>query len=109
MIFACRSTPPRIGAVLLDEDGCLTYTDHEPEQRILQQFFTRKDNQIASLEMLAIAYGWQPDAAICPLRCCISTGLSTFKETLRGRRVIVHSGNTIAENGVRKGDLIMAV
>ena len=102
-------TPPRIGAVLLDEDGCLTYTDHEPEQRILQQFFTRKDNQIASLEMLAIAYGWQPDAAICPLRCCISTGLSTFKETLRGRRVIVHSDNTIAENGVRKGELIIAV
>ena len=53
--------------MLLDEDGCLTYTDHEPEQRILQQFFTRKDNQIASLEMLAIAYGWQPDAAICQL------------------------------------------
>ena len=52
-----RSTPPRVGAVLLDEDGCLTYTDHAPSEQLLKQFFPRRDNQIASLEMLAIAYG----------------------------------------------------
>ena len=43
--------------MLLDEDGCLTYTDHEPSKQLLKQFFPRRDNQIASLEMLAIAYG----------------------------------------------------
>ena len=31
------------------------------------------------------------------------SGLSTFKGKLRGRRVVVHSDNTIAEHGMRKG------
>ena len=30
-------------------------------------------------------------------------GLSAFKEKLRGRNVVVHTDNTIAENGVKKG------
>ena len=56
----CRSTPPRIGAVLVDEDGLITYTDVAPPPEILKQFRDRRDNQIASLEMLAIAYGRDP-------------------------------------------------
>ena len=49
--------PPRIGAVLVDEDGLITYTDVAPPAEILEQFKDRRDNQIASLEMMAIAYG----------------------------------------------------
>ena len=59
----CRSTPPRIGAVLVDEDGLITYTDVAPPPEILKQFQDRRDNQIASLEMLAIAYGRDPSPA----------------------------------------------
>jgi hypothetical protein len=46
----------------------------------------RGDNQIASLELLSIALG-----------------ISTFEQKLRGRNVVVHSDNTTAEYGVRKG------
>jgi hypothetical protein len=49
-------------------------------------FANRGDNQIASLEILAIALG-----------------ISTFKQKLSGRRVVIHSDNTTAEHGVRKG------
>ena len=38
-------------------DGKLSYTDCAPPAEILEQFHIRNDNQIASLEMLAIAYG----------------------------------------------------
>ena len=48
--------------------------------------FGRGDNQIASLELLSIALG-----------------ISTFEQKLRGRNVVVHSDNTTAEYGVRKG------
>ena len=59
----CRSTPPRVAAVLAkdhDEEGLgrgLWYTDCAPDEGVLSQFRIRGDNQIASLEMLAIAYG----------------------------------------------------
>ena len=57
-VLVCfRSTPPRVGAVLLAADGKMSYTDCAPPASILEQFHTRNDNQIASLEMLAIAYG----------------------------------------------------
>ena len=88
-------------------DGKMSYTDCAPPAEVLEQFHTRNDNQIASLEMLAIAYGesclppgWVRAALAC-VRLC--SGLSTFKEELRGRRVVVHSDNTIAEHGMRKG------
>ena len=50
--YACsRSTPPRIGAVLMtDQFEDLRYTDCAPPAEILEQFQTRRDNQIASLE-----------------------------------------------------------
>ena len=56
-LVCLRSTPPRVGAVLLTEDGEISYTDCAPPVELLAQFKPRNDNQIASLEMLAIAYG----------------------------------------------------
>ena len=47
----------------MDEDGLITYTDVAPPPEILKQFQDRRDNQIASLEMLAIAYGEDPASA----------------------------------------------
>ena len=57
--YACaESTLPRIGAVLMTATfGDLRYTDCAPLAEIVEQFQIRRDNQIASLEMLAIAYG----------------------------------------------------
>ena len=43
--------------MLLTGEGEMLYTDCAPPAEILEQFHTRNDNQIASLEMLAIAYG----------------------------------------------------
>ena len=37
------------------------------------------------------------------LGCFCSLGLSTFANDLRGHRVVVHSDNTVAEHGMRKG------
>ena len=48
--------------------------------KALQFFKRRSDNQIMGLELLAI-----------------SLGLATFVDTLRGRKVIVHSDNTGSE------------
>ena len=52
----------------------------------MEIFTRREDNQIAGLELLAIALG-----------------LSTFGEVLAGRRVCVWSDNTVSEHGTRKG------
>ena len=56
-LVCLRSTPPRVSAVLLTEDGEISYTDCAPPVEFLARFKPRNDNQIASLEMLAIAYG----------------------------------------------------
>ena len=56
LLCDARSTPPRVAAVLC-LDGAMSYTDCAPEPKVLEQFKARRDNQIASLEMLAIAYG----------------------------------------------------
>ena len=64
-----RSTPPRLAAVL-SVDGRLLYTDWEPPRQLMALFRQRGDNQIMSLELLAIALG-----------------LSTFADECRGRRV----------------------
>ena len=79
------STPPRVGAVLLCDDTML-YSDMAPSDEVLQFFQTRQDNQIMSLELLAIAFG-----------------LSSFGEIIRGRRVYVWSDNTGSEHATRKG------
>ena len=87
-------------------DGKMSYTDCAPPAEVLEQFHTRNDNQIASLEMLAIAYGERcAPGCVCAAPSCVRlcSGLATFKAELRGRRVVVHSDNTIAEHGMWKG------
>ena len=51
-----RSTPPRIAAVCVIGKEII-FADMEPDEQVLMQFRARGDNQIASLEMLAIAMG----------------------------------------------------
>ena len=74
-----------MAAVLFDEQG-VEYSDAAPDDKTMRQFTARKDNQIASLEILSIAFG-----------------ISTFHERITGRNVVIHSDNTVAENSVRKG------
>ena len=79
-LCACRC------AAVLCIDGQWLYTDGVPRQEIMQQFLQRKDKQITTLEILAIAIG-----------------LSTFADELQGRKVVVWSDNTGAESAARKG------
>ena len=71
--------PAYLGAVLLLEDKCY-FTHLEPPVYLLEQFKSRRDNQIMGLELLSI-----------------SLGLSTFNELIRGRNVVIHSDNTGSE------------
>ena len=71
----------RCAAVLLC-DGQYHYCDGQPADAIMGSFHERSDNQITSLEILAI-----------------SVGLSTFRDELEGRRVVIYSDNTGAEAG----------
>ena len=48
-------------------DGRIEYADEEPSKEVMRQFKRRGDNQIASLELLSIAFGF-----------------STFARELRG-------------------------
>jgi hypothetical protein len=59
-----RSTPPRVAAVLFI-DGEILYADCAPDAKILGQSKPRNDHQIASLEMLAIAYGASASEPCC--------------------------------------------
>ena len=77
-----RGVPARCAAVLFIDGDC-PYTDGMPSASIMQTFTQRADNQIMTLEILAI-----------------SVGLSTFAEELKGRKVIVYSDNTGAEVNV---------
>ena len=67
-------------AAVLCVDGECHYTDGPPAQALVDSFTKRCDNQITTLEILAI-----------------SVGLSTFCDQLAGRNVIVYSDNTGAE------------
>ena len=80
-----RGSPAHCAAVLFI-DGRTLFTDGRPSQEHMEQFRKRADNQIMSLEILAIV-----------------VGLSTFTEELRGRKVILWSDNTGAESAARKG------
>ena len=69
LLLRARSTPPRVAAVLA-KNSDLWYTDCAPANAVLSQFRIRGDNQIASLEMLAIAYGeCQLQRACCACLC----------------------------------------
>ena len=80
-----RSTPARCAAVLFI-DGRTLYTDGAPAEQYMEQFQKRGDNQIMSLELLALV-----------------VGLSTFTEELKGRKVVLWSDNSGAESASRKG------
>ena len=77
--------PQRIAAVLW-MDGKVFWADGPPPAEILRLWDMRDDNQIMGLELLSIALG-----------------LSTFEHELANRKVIIHSDNTGAECGTRKG------
>ena len=74
-----RVTVYRCAAVLY-LDGKTMFCDGPPAPSIMERFRSRADNQITSLEILAIA-----------------VGLSTFRKELHGRKVLVYSDNTGAE------------
>ena len=80
-----RGSPARIAAVLY-ADGSWLYTDLAPDPDVMRQFMARGDNQIAGLEMLAVALG-----------------VSTWDRLIQGRSLRVFSDNTVAEWGFRKG------
>jgi len=67
-------------------DGEHHYTDGPPAAKLMESFQKRCDNQITTLEILAI-----------------SVGLSTFCDKLSGRKVVIFGDNTGAEASVRKG------
>ena len=79
-----RGVPPRCAAVLY-VDGLWHYTDGAPSKCLMDKLQSRRDNQIMSLESMAI-----------------SIGLATFAEELRGK-VLVFSDNTGAEAAARQG------
>ena len=76
---------PRCAAVLC-LDGYVQYTDGPIAPSIMERFQQRCDNQITTLEIVAI-----------------SLGLSTFASELAHRNVIVYSDNKGAEGAVRNG------
>ena len=79
MLVDARGSPAHCAAVLF-VNGQVHFTDGAPSEAVMARFRQRADNQIMSLEMLAI-----------------SVGLATFAAELRGRKVIVYSDNTGAE------------
>ena len=81
-VFVCAG---RCAAVLFTGEQIL-YTDGLPAPEIMEKFSKRSDNQITTLEVLAIAIG-----------------LSTFGDLLANRRVIIFSDNKGAEGSVRNG------
>ena len=85
LVVTCIACGCRCAAVLFI-DGCIYYTDGEPAGAIMEQFQKRGDNQITTLEILAIA-----------------VGLSSFGHLLRGRRCVIFSDNRGAEGSVIKG------
>ena len=80
------SAPARCAAVLM-KDGMISYTASPPRQDWMRQLARRGDNQILSLEILAIM-----------------VALSTFGDDLSGRNVVLYSDNVGAECATRKGD-----
>ena len=81
-----RGYPPRCAAILFTCDGRVLWTDGRPSADCLARFQDRGDNQIMSLEVLAIA-----------------VGLSTFIKELAGQKVVIYSDNVGAENSCRNG------
>ena len=85
LLVDARSTPARCAAVLVKGKKVM-YTDGAPSDRIMQQFRQRRDGQIMTLEILAIAIG-----------------LSTFADEIKGERLFIFSDNVGAEGACREG------
>ena len=79
LLVDARGAPARCAAVLFLGNEAM-FTDGAPSAAVMSRFKERRDNQITSLEMLAI-----------------SIGLSTFAAELQNRTVIVYSDNRGAE------------
>ena len=77
LLCDARSTPPRVAAVLV-ADGRIEYSDFEPSKEVMRQFIRRGDNQIASLELLSIAFGFSTFARELRGDVCIGNMLSTL-------------------------------
>ena len=85
-VFAdARSTPPRVAAVLFAR-GSAWYTDWEPDAAIMRLFYQRSDNQIMSLELLAIA-----------------VAMSSFRHLLPRTAIEIFSDNRGAEQAMARG------
>jgi hypothetical protein len=80
-----RSTPPRMGAVML-KDGQLYYADAEPDPAAIERLVKRNDQQIMALEMLAGFFG-----------------VSTFARTLKGSCIHLWIDNTSGERAFARG------
>ena len=85
LFLDAASTPARLAGVLFC-DGRKLYFDGAPSEHVLQQFVKRNDNQITSLEILAIM-----------------VALSTFANELRGRCVVIYTDNKGAEGATSRG------
>ena len=85
LFLDAASTPARLAGILFC-DGRRLYFDGAPSDHIMQQFVKRNDNQITSLEILAIM-----------------VALSTFADELRGRCVVLYSDNKGAEGATSRG------
>ena len=85
LLVDARSTPARCAAVLVKGSKIL-YTDGAPSVSVMQQFMQRRDGQIMTLEILAIAIG-----------------LSTFAAEITGERLFIFSDNVGAEGACREG------
>ena len=104
MFVDARGRPARVAAVAYI-DGVWHYTDGAPSHRLMSRFASRSDNQITSLELLAIAV--RPSFVRCacclPLVLACQVGLSTFEREVAGRRLVLYSDNSGAEASTRKG------
>ena len=85
LMVDAAGSPAHCAAVLFVDGRCM-YTDGAPAEYLMKEFQGRSDNQIMTLEILAIALG-----------------LSTFANEICGRNVVVFSDNTGAEAASRKG------
>ena len=108
LVCDVRSTPPRVVAVLrIDRD--VFYSDAATPACVMSSFHYREDNQVASLEILSIAFGMAASVCVCVcvyalrVHSCCCPGLSTFAHKLKGRNVCVHSDSTGAQHATSKG------
>ena len=101
-----RGWPARVAAVVL-VDGQIHWTTMAISDEILQYFKPRGDNQIGSLEILAIALAVStfPGAPRRRASALASAGTasSVIADLLRDRQVDLYSDNSGAEAAAKKG------